>query len=132
MQKCVRCCDALLRVDTQHLLHYIVKLCISWPDDLLQCLTMSHMPRLRRWEAGGILQRCSSEIRRLLRHHLGRNIATDVLHQTEVFISVVHREEQIRSVQLEQHATDAPQICRETPAILEQHLWSPVLSRLHE
>ena len=91
------------------------------------------MPGLGRWETVWILQSfLGIEVGRLLRNHLGRDLAADMVHQAEMLIGMVHGEEQIRGVELEEHASDGPEVRRKGPTILEEDLRSAVLPGLDQ
>jgi len=107
--------DALIRIDPEHLLHAIVELCIPRPDDLLESLAVAHMSRLSWWEAVWVLQLAVHKVWGFLADHLGWDLATDVVDEAQVLVSVVNREEKVRGVELQQHTADAPQVCWERP-----------------
>lgn len=120
MLQSLPCCDTVLRVDTQHLLHHIVELSIAGTHYVLEGLTVADVPCFGGRESVGVLEETVlQEIGgALLWHHLEWDLATDVFDEAQVLIGVVDWEQKVRRVELEKHASNAPQVRREAPAIL--------------
>jgi len=133
MVECFLGRDAFSRVYTEHLLHDVVELSVTRPHNLLKSLAVADMPGLGRWETIWILEGLiGSKICALLRDHLGWDLSTDVLDKTQMFVGVVHREEEVRSIELKEHAANGPEVSCEGPAVLKEYLWCAVLTGLDE
>jgi len=96
MSECLLRCDPLVGVDAEHLLYDVVELGIARTHYFFEVLLMSHMTGFGGWEAARILQESVlCEVRRVLGHHFLWDMPTDVLHEAQVLVCVVHREQQV-------------------------------------